>query len=486
MAIVKALLIALSLGTLCAGVLLFLSTHKLISLAPYVSFIIGGGVLFASGAVAYILLRQNDGAIARALDEQYSLDERVRTMLEYKDQNGAIYELQRDDTDKALEGVKRSSFGTKHLWIYITAAALSTAVFVTSVLFIPQAEPPKPAPDSPFSITKLQVIAMEELIAYVEGSDMESPYRESVALSLTNLLADLKLASTVSERDSALKISVDEIYKQTDASSSAVEIIDALARNDSGTVRGLAYAINHYSWSRGGEWDSFTERMTAVRDDFIHADSASETPDEQKMANDTRALLSAAGDSIVSALARSQIEADDILYAALLNFAQRSADDGGAYGLGALAESGSDLSYAELQHRLDLTFTGYNIEIFRALEVLSENTGVGEYAMTRLSDLFGYKLPALDRPENHSSGEGGEGGDSTGEGGGNGAIGEGTVFGSDELVLDPFTGKYVEYGEIFNKYYTIMFTRLQGDSYTDEEKAAMEKYFDILYGGFHE
>ena len=31
-----------------------------------------------------------------------------------------------------------------------------------------------------------------------------------------------------------------------------------------------------------------------------------------------------------------------------------------------------------------------------------------------------------------------------------------------------------------------MFGKLQNGNYTDEEKLAMEKYFDILYGGFDE
>jgi len=45
-------------------------------------------------------------------------------------------------------------------------------------------------------------------------------------------------------------------------------------------------------------------------------------------------------------------------------------------------------------------------------------------------------------------------------------------------------GEYVEYGVILDKYYKLMFGKLENGQYTDEEKKAIEKYFDILYGGF--
>ncbi len=481
--IVKSSLIALSVGAFCSGILLFLTTHNIIPLPSYFSFIIGASLLAISFVLSYLLLRKSERDIARSIDGQYSLSERVRTMLEYRDFEGAIYELQRDDTEQMLSGVKLSSFGTRRLWIYITAAALSLAMLVTSVLLIPRSEPQKTPADSPFSLTKLQLVAMEELISYVEGSNMQEPYKDNVALSLRDLLASLKLAETMAERDSALKTAVDKIYSETDSSSSAVEIIDALYKFGSPEVKTLAYAVNHYSWQRGKEWESFTERMTALREVFVHSDSLSDSPNEEKMTSETKINLASVSDSISLSLARSQISSDDIFYVALLSFAERSGDDTLAYGLGALAES--DFNYTALQNQLDRSFISFNLELSNAIEVLSDNITVGEYAMTRLSQLFNYSIPKLKRPENQgsSSSDGSEGGD--GSGGGGGAIGSGTEFGSDDLVLDPFTGEYVEYGEIFNKYYTIMFNKLQGDYYTDEEKAALEKYFDILYGGFH-
>ncbi len=483
--IIKSAAVALSLGMLATALLLLLTTHGAIAIAPYFSFIVGGALLLISGAFAYFLLKRSDGQTARELDEHYSLDERVRTMLEYRDASGAIYELQREDTERKLSELKPAGFGTRRLWIYITAAALSAVLLTTSVILIPEEQSSSPS-DVPFSITKLQLIAMEELIAYVDGSDMQSPYKEGVTLALTELLAELKLADTVAERDAALKVAVDEIYSQTDSSSSAVEIINALAVGGSASVKSLANALNHYTWTRGNEWNSFTNRMTAFRETFVHADAGSDAADGQAMLDETKEMLSEASEIILSALVRSQADSEDILYIALLNFVQREGGTDEPCGIGTLADKGGEMSYAELQQQIDAIFIKDNLELSRALDILSTNTTVGEYAMTRLSELFDYKLPTMKRPEtmSTSSSGSGSGGDNENSGG-NGAIGGGTEYGSDDLVLDPFTGEYVEYGEIFNRYYTIIFNKLQGDGYTDEEKDALEKYFDILYGGFH-
>ena len=68
--------------------------------------------------------------------------------------------------------------------------------------------------------------------------------------------------------------------------------------------------------------------------------------------------------------------------------------------------------------------------------------------------------------------------------GGGGGIGTGTEYGSDDLVLDPYTNTYVPYGVVLERYYELMFGGLLSGDYTEEEKDAMDKYFAILYGGF--
>ena len=446
--IVKALLVTLTAGAAVAGVLLYLITHGIWSIADYYVPIAGGAAFLISGAVAYLLLHVSAKRVAALLDERFGLDERVQTALQNESSEGAIYELLRQDTDDKLGAIPTRRLKPKRLWIYLVSLLAGLGILAAAILLIPAPEPPPVVPDTPFSITKLQVIAMEELIESVRTSDMESPYREDVTESLETLLENLKQATTTAERDEALTISVEYIYEVTDDSSSAVEIIDSLLSVGDTSARALATAINYYGWARGKEWDSFADGMASHRASLVHADSSLESPDAAKMLTDTKSALNTAASSVEQGLVRSGIPATDALYVSLLRFAKNSGDNGDARGLEAIGAAGTN--YDAVQSALDESYAIFNIELFRALDTLRVNTSVGEHAMTRLSEIFGYRLPKFERPQIVGENESDAPGENT-EGGGGGAIGEGTVYGSDELVLDPFTGEYVEYGTIISR-----------------------------------
>ena len=486
-ALLKSMLAALSGGTLAAGVMLLLTTHGIIDEKPLIPCLIAGiAALIISGGVSFLLLRKSDKTLAKLLDTDFKLSERTGTMLEYSANDDAISSLQREDAERALSNVKSSDVKFKRLWIYIITLALGVAVLVSAILLIPPKTPAGPKPESPFSITPLQVRAMEELISYVEESGMTSPYREQVALALTDALAELKLARTVSERDEAVKRATDAILLSTDESSSAVEIINSLYQSDSPQVKFLAAAINCYTYKAGSEWESFSERMGILREALAHPDAKNDGADKVKMASETRSLLSTTAVTVSLGLSRSQISDDDALYVVLLRFAEQSGDEG-VHGLASLAVSSENMGYDEIQMHLDATFNSMNVDMFKVIDAQLTNVNVGEYAVTRICELFDCSLPKFERPTKSGDAVEGGGNNAEGEGGGmSGAIGSGTEYGSDELVFDPMTGEYVEYGTIIDRYYSIMYNKIQGDFYTEDEKAALKKYFEILYGGFDE
>ena len=138
-----------------------------------------------------------------------------------------------------------------------------------------------------------------------------------------------------------------------------------------------------------------------------------------------------------------------------------------------------------MARELDATIGALSGDLFAALSMHKENTDVGEYAAKRVAQIFGLEAPKFERPAFVKVEGGGSstGSDEENKGGG-GAIGSGTEYGSDDLVLDPYTNTYVEYGVIIERYYALMFGGLENGGYTEAEKDAMEKYFAILYGGF--
>lgn len=487
--LIKSILLGLAVGMLLSGIFLLLFKFEVIKAEPILSLPIGIGAFLLAGGGAYLVLHTSDKSIAKRLDEEFALSEKVQTMLAYQTEEGTIYDLQRKDANESLSVIPVKRLKFKRLWVYVLSFVLGATSLAAGFLFSPITTPPPPQPEEAFELTDIQKAAMEELILYVENSAMTSPYKENVATSLKDLLSKLEQATLASQKDVALKASMEYIYKQTDESSTAVELMDALWSSESENVQRLAETLNYYEWQKSDEWRSFSNEMTNLRTSFIHADTVEENPDEIKMAQDTGVLLSRIESNVEISLTRAGVADEDNLSVQLKRFASANetySDGTHLYGCAVLSGMAETLGYEKTQKELDATFAALGSEIFRALEQHSANTGTGEYAMTKLNELFLCGLPKFERPNFYAASEGDDPTGDGEEGGGGAGIGDGAVYGSDDLVLDPITNTYVEYGTILDKYYALMFSKVQDGDYTEQEKEAMEKYFAILYGGFEE
>jgi hypothetical protein len=304
------------------------------------------------------------------------------------------------------------------------------------------------------------------------------------------MLDELKAATTEKERDSALDKAVNAIFDETDNSSNAVEILNELWKTNTDGAKKLAKALNYYDWPKIDEWEKFVAKMTEFRGAFnLTLNEEAENPEAERLTQ-TKMLFALVSENIITALNKSGADENSEIYIQLMRLAKSNEinEEFGTrvYGLFTLYEKIEEMGYKDTQREFDATLTALNNEFYRVMSQHAINTNTGEYAMTRISSLFGYTLPKFKRPslvDMSTDDSGGSEGDDSGASGG---IGDGTVYGSDDLVYDPYTNTYVEYGTILDKYYALMFGKLQNGTFTDEEKIAMEKYFDILYSGFDE
>ena len=486
-AIVRAALVGLTAAVLCLGVCILLVKLKITELTLVGVALIGALAFLVSGAATFFIFNRSAASVARMLDRRFALQERVQTMLAYRTREEAIFALQREDTEVVIDTIPRRGVKIRNLWLYILSLVLSFTVLAGAVLYTPVEPPAPPVEVVPFEITDIQIAAMEELIEYVTVSNMESPYRENVVITLVSLLDELKIATTIAERDTSVGRAVEALMNETDASSSAVEIIEELWATGSPTVKSLAEALNYYVWQDGSEWDEYVAALADVRTGYIHPDSLKGTTADDVMFSEILALVSSDASAIPVALVKSGIVSTDALYAAITSYVYTDPGAVSAYaGLSDLSMLMPGVPYASLQAELDTTFAALTPIFYSAVEQSAANTDTGEYAVKRVCILFEYAFPTFKRPVlRDSSSQTGGSGDETG-GGAMGGIGTGTVYGSDDLVLDPFTDRYVEYGTILDKYYSLMFGKTEDGDYTDEEIAALKKYFEILYGGFED
>ena len=486
-AIVRAILVGLTVSVLCLGVFILLLKLKITELDLGSLVLIGIAAFLLSGVGTFFIFYRSSSSVARMLDRRFALQERVQTMLAYRDKEEAIFALQREDTEVVIDTIPRRGVRIRNLWLYILCLCLSTLVLAGAVLYTPVEPPAPPAIEEPFEITDIQIAAMEELIEYVTTSNMQSPYREDVVVALVTLLDELKLATTVNQRDESVDKAIEEILKKTDESSSAVEIIEALWATGSSTVKPLAEALNYYVWQPGTEWDEYVAALAEVRAGYIHPESIKGTTADDVMFSEILALISSDASAIPVALVKSGIASTDALYAAITAYVFTDPAATSYYaGLSELSTLMPGVPYTALQAELDTTFSALTPIFYAAIEQSSANTETGEYAVERICILFEHAFPTFKRPVLRDSSTQTGGGGDEGSGGSMGGIGTGTVYGSDDLVLDPYTDKYVEYGTILDKYYSLMFGKTEDGDYTEEEIAALKKYFEILYGGFED
>ena len=115
----KSLFLGIALGTLTAGALMLLEKLGIIAIGALISALIGLGAAAVFSSGAFFLLATSDTDLARLLDRELSLDERVETMLQYANEDSPIHKLQREDTNARLAEVSPKVIRPKRMWIYI-------------------------------------------------------------------------------------------------------------------------------------------------------------------------------------------------------------------------------------------------------------------------------------------------------------------------------------------------------------------------------
>ncbi len=486
--ILKSLLYGASFGLLSGGAVLILTKLKLLPYDPILALPLGTVVFLLSGLISYIIQRKSDKAIAKDLDRRFGLHERTATMLAYKESLGAMLELQREDTESALGKIKLRDFKIKRLWLAVSVFVISAAVFAVG-LILPDMrgyEPPERV--IPFELSEMQRAGLSELIRYVETSEMEEPYKSEIKDELVKLLSVLEETKTQPDMQAALAESMAFILASTSSSSSMTEIANALWNTEDDHARELARLINTAEWTEP-EWGDYAEKYLVFRELYAYKSAEGEAePSKEELKSDLHWKLENSGMKIMRALETSGISDGDKLYSVINDLINQNYDDdeGPVLGLAALADYMEAITYEESVAALNKTFDLLTESIYGVISTQKINTNVGEYTMTKLSALFLVPLPGFERPDFIKSGDGAgsdDGKDDNKQEGEGGGIGTGSAYGSDDLVLDPSTGEYVKYGTLLAKYYALMTAKLESGNYTDAQKEAITKYFELLYSG---
>ena len=221
-------------------------------------------------SASYLLISmKSTRRLAKQIDKKFALKEKVQTMVEYRDENAAIYQLQRDNAELALKKVYRKASSGRGLVLCVFTVLYGIALTVTAFSIQPPVDPPPEVIAEGFEVSEDQLKHLSELSVKIRNSKMDEPYKENTAVAVDTMIDELKKATTVDERDIAINKATTEILKQTDESSVAYEIIMSLWNSESQGAKELARALNYYDPNFYGKYNDLVEsfKYTAEGDD---------------------------------------------------------------------------------------------------------------------------------------------------------------------------------------------------------------------------
>ncbi|MBO7196739.1 MAG: hypothetical protein J6V80_05385 [Clostridia bacterium] len=488
---IKAVMLGVSCGLVASGVWLILSKLTVIAFEPISSLYVGLGALVVVGALAFLLDRRSDKALAEELDATFDLQERVQTMIAYKGDEGDMLSIQRQDADLALSKIPTGKYKFKRLWVYIIALLLSTGVLAGGFLVKDMRGYVPPVEVEPFELSAFQEAGISNLINYVAGSDMEEEFKTAIVDELSRLLTSLREITTQPEMLEAVNGSMSVIRDITYLSSTATEVLNALWETEDIYFRNFAKTLdtsNQDTPDRADFDEKWGDYYHILWGDTENPEEAPKTKSNDSNSSDSligkdrvKLVISTTVLKLEFTFKSSGVDNDDEIISAINSLYYDE-----AHGLNALLNKIDDLDEDEAEEALKACFGAHGTPLYNAISLNKTNANVGEYAMIRLSALFIVPLPEFERPDFVKNGESIGGGHQDTENPnqeGSGGVGEGATYGSDDMVLDPLTGEYVSYGALLDKYYAIMYEKLEGGSYTEEQKEIIKKYFGLLYSG---
>ena len=214
-------LFALAIGLTTAGLVVGITAlcSAMIHWAIYLG--IGLAAFVLSFVLLFAFTKPDDKKVAARVDEDLELQEKVATMVEYKDQNGLLIDRQRDDADYRLEEKPAKAVPLKVAAFSIPALIFGASVFTAS-MFTPMI---KHAVDDKIddidNTNKKTDDIIKDIADLIDKSGAAKDLQEDLLKILDNLQSQLEGDDSIDSRQAkvdAAKILVDEAVAKANTS----------------------------------------------------------------------------------------------------------------------------------------------------------------------------------------------------------------------------------------------------------------------------
>lgn len=453
-------------------------------LAWYFYLLIGLGAFAVAFGVAFLCTYRSDKALARELDNEYGLKERVQTMVEFSGQEGDLLKLQREDTAHTLENLPKKRISIAKIWQYVVVAVLGLSFFLSGLLVASSYVPP--IDGDKFVLDAWDEKALEQLIEDVRSSELEERVKVPAVAALELLKDELSenLSKTVMQQ---------KVKSCAEAIDTAVIVAN--------TYRDVAYAMDEYSALNAFKTslvnasecyvgDTQIDSMNRVKAESKQAESkirssltvfsdafyatVKNATDVLAVKTAIDAVLEPFNESLSTDEAVAKLEEGDDLFVALSSFSIALGDVSDSCG----KPTGYSLEYSK--ELVQKACTDYVSAMSEELVVQVYNCMMDEMICATLKSLFGVNVSPTSLVLSGAL-EGGSGsGDDTSHSGGAGD--EKVEYAADDAIYDHNKAENVAYGEVWNDYRSKLYEKLndKDSELSDEMKAYIRNYINIL------
>ena len=419
----RTLMLGLSLALLLLGAILALDKVHVIQ-ADTVHYVLAMVCALVAMGIYAVVQRKSDQRIAEKIDAEHKLRERVQTMVQYQNDESAMLQVQREDTEARLKAVRR--FGQKRLTLaaHFVLVLVAFAVFAVGVVMPVQAVPQPTVPtEPPYEVSDWQKGAVQQLIVHVQESNMVDAVKTPTVEDLQNLLKTLDTKLTASALKEKVASVIINVYRNTDDVNSNDDIhaviINVCEHNQAAD---LAYSLGAlHNAERAGQIEVIRVAMEKDKELATAGDLA---------------------DQLDEALAMSIYNEEDALYAAVAEFAA---------GLHAVADALAAEDADGARQLLGSTFGKLKNSASNALEQQDATKEECLYVVDTLCEIFslsGKDRPGDPDPEILKQQKEEEVGSNAG-----GFSPGGELYAGDDEVYNYREHTYAEYGPLFKEYY---------------------------------
>ncbi len=451
-ALIKSIGFALSLGFITISLPLLYIKIKGLEFNTLYLILIGLAISLVTFGILFLILKPTNKKVAKRLDTELDLNQKVQTMIEYQNDDTFMVKLQRENTLDILSRFSIKSITMKFSVFFIVLLVVTTSLCITAFA-VPNSKDINSGPVEPndpdYNLDSWTARAIKDLIDTVKESSIDETLKTKYVSELENLISSLEIIDKESQMIALVNTIIETLVLELDKVNTNNEIYNVLKTSSASSIVVLStqiYLLNIESIENS--IGSLAALINGKADAITELDPA-----------------------FGQLLNNSNLDKEDPLYIELLELT---------------TELNACKKASDIFDAVRVTLDAAIEEIIPIIEQQAVNKEITEYVINGLKDIFGLNPKEENNNQDSTGGNNSSGNDdeedkdNTGDLGGGLGTGE-ILFGSNEEFFDPELGK-VSYGDVITKYYGDIIGMFNDGTISEEYREFFDKYFEILFG----